>query len=77
MPMRKNSTLIYVVNRLKSEKASDISTQIDNLINNFLDGEPGAGSSPSEKTIDNILAFSRSYEVRKTENAGFVEINLN
>ena len=77
MPMRKNSTLIYVVNRIKAEKESGLSTRIDEFINNFLDGMPENGKSPSDMIIGNILNFSRCYDAKKTKSAGYVEMNLN
>lgn len=51
--------------------------QVETRINDagFWDGKPL--KSPSQKTIDNILNFSRSYDVKKTKSAGFVEMNLN
>lgn len=75
--MRKNSTLIYFVNHLKSESESDLTSEFDDLISNFLDELSEKESSPSEMTIRNILNFSRSYDVKKTESAGYVEMNLN
>lgn len=75
--MRKNSTLIYVVNRIESESKANVPSQIEALINNFFDENPVVGHSPSEKTIENILNFSRSYDVKETKSAGFVEMNLN
>lgn len=75
--MRKSSTLIYVVNRIETEKVSGQSTRIDEFINKFLDGMPDNGISPSEKIIDTILNFSRSYDAKKTKSAGYVEMNLN
>ena len=77
LPMRKNSTLIYFVNHLKSESESDLASEFDDLISNFLEELSEKESSPSEMTIRNILNFSRSYDVKKTESAGYVEINLN
>ncbi len=77
MPMRKNSTLIYVVNRIAAEKESDLSTRIDEFINNLLDEMPDNGKSPSDRIIGNILNFSRSYDAKKTKSVGYVEMNLN
>jgi len=75
--MSKNSTLIYVVNRTGADKESDLSTLMDEYINNFLDGNPEKGNSPSDRIIDNILNYSRSYDAKKTKSAGYVEMNLN
>jgi hypothetical protein len=38
---------------------------------------PDNGKSPSDRVIGNILNFSRSYDVKKTKTAGYVEMNLN
>lgn len=75
--MRKNSTLIYVVNRITAEKESDLSTRIDEFINNVLDGIHENEKSPSDMIINNILNFSRSYDAKKTKIVGYVEMNLN
>lgn len=75
--MRKNSTLIYVVNRIAAEIESDHSTRIDEFINNLLDEMPDDSKSPSDKIIGNILNFSRSYDAKKTKTVGYVEMNLN
>jgi hypothetical protein len=32
---------------------------------------------PSDRIIENILNFARSYEVYETEKTGFIEMNLN
>jgi len=77
MPMSKNSTLIYFVNHLKSECEADLTTKIDGLINNFLDELTENESSPSDNSVNNILNFSRSYDVKKTKCAGYVEMILN
>jgi len=73
--MRNHSTLIYLVNSFQSElnHLSLIETSINSASEPILKTE----SSPSDKTIENILNFARSYEVCKTENAGYVELNLN
>jgi hypothetical protein len=72
MPMRKNSTLIYIVNRFQKSEIL-----IEKRINDagIWDGDPL--KSPSQRSIDNILNFSRSYETKETKSAGFVEMNLN
>jgi len=77
MPMSKNSTLIYVVNRTGADKESDLFSLMDEYINNFLDGKPENRKSPSDRIIDNILNYSRSYDAKKTKSAGYVEMNLN
>ncbi len=75
LPMRNYSTLIYLVNNFQSEL-----TQF-NLIESDINRNPEPVSKkedgPSERIIENILNFSRSYEVCKTKKAGYVELNLN
>ena len=75
LPMGNYSTLIYLVNSFQSEFKSD------NLIETSINSTPKkmskAPDAPSDRIIDNILNFSRSYEVYETEKAGYVELNLN
>ncbi len=75
LPMRNYSTLIYLVNSFQSEfnQNSLIETSINGNSEMMSKKEEG----PSDQTIENILNFSRSYEVCKTEKAGYVELNLN
>jgi hypothetical protein len=75
MPMRNYSTLIYFVNRFQS--GSNQVNLVETSVNRFLATTPAADKTPSERSIENILNFARSYEVLETENAGFVEMNLN
>lgn len=75
MPMRKISTLIYFVNSFQSE--SDQVNLVEAGINSFLETAPMEDEMPSDRSIENILNFARSYEVLETENAGYVEMNLN
>jgi len=75
MPMRNYSTLIYFVNSFQSE--SNQVNLIEASINSFLETTPLEDELPSERSIENILNFARSYEVYETENAGYVEMNLN
>jgi len=72
MPMRRNSTLIYVVNYFQPGK-SELKKGIKS-INNETSMEL---KMPSEKSIENILNFARVYEVLETERAGQVEMILN
>ena len=68
------STLIYFVNNLQSDLEKNETNFVDDEIENLLTSmEVG----PSENSMNNILSFSRSYEVLETENAGYVEMNLN
>jgi len=75
LPMKKSSTLIYLVNSFQSELNS--TNLIETSINSNLKTMSKAKDAPSDRIIDNILNFSRSYEVCKTEKAGYVELNLN
>ena len=77
VPMRNYSTLIYFVNSFQSESDSNQVNLIEADINNYLATDPRAEKVPSEQAIENILNFARSYEVCKTKNAGYVELNLN
>jgi len=73
--MRNYSTLIYFVNSFQSE--SNQVNLVEAGINSFLATTPMADKTPSERSIENILNFARSYEVLETESAGYVEMNLN
>ena len=76
MPMR-NSTLIYFVNHFSSELDSFlVDTEIEIPENNLAEMD-NTEILPSERTIENILNFARSYEVLKTEETGYVELILN
>jgi hypothetical protein len=77
VPMRNYSTLIYFVNRFQSETESDFENLVEASVNMFLATTPVADKTPSERSIENILNFARSYEVLETENTGYVEMNLN
>lgn len=73
----RNSTLIYFVNHFSSELDSfQVDTEMDIPENNLAKMD-NTEILPSERTIENILNFARSYEVLKTEEAGYVEMNLN
>ncbi len=76
MPMR-NSTLIYFVNQFHLESESiPLESEIEN-VGNLLAMMDNTEILPSERTIENILNFARSYEVLETEEVGYVEMNLN
>ncbi len=70
--MKKHSTLIYLVNNFQT----DVETQsrVDDVIENEL---TAMEFNPSERSIENILNFARSYEVLETESTGYVEMILN
>ena len=75
--MRNNSTLIYLVSSYQSEKISDNDNLVDDGINSFLATIPDNDNIPSDMVIENILNFARSYEDYESEDAGYVEMNLN
>ena len=75
LPMRNYSTLVYLVNSFQSElnQFNVIETSINRNLETMSKNEAG----PSDRIIENILNFARSYKVCKTEKAGYVELNLN
>lgn len=77
VPMRKYSTLIYIVNANQSENISEEDRFTDDKINRFLATSSEKDKLPSELVIENILNFARSYEAFETADAGYVEMNLN
>lgn len=72
LPMKKHSTLIYLVNNFHAEEISP--NRVDDVIENPL---TAMEYGPSERSLKNILNFARSYEVLETDSAGYVEMNLN
>lgn len=77
VPMRNYSTLIYFVNGIQSESELKPDNLVDEDINGFLAMIPQDENKPSDLVIKNIMNFARSYEVYKTEEAGYVEMILN
>lgn len=75
--MKKRSTLIYFVNNFQSDFDLFYTESIDNYSENSLAKMENTEKVPSDRTIENILNFARSYEVFETEKAGFIEMNLN
>ncbi|HSO87944.1 MAG TPA: hypothetical protein VLQ91_15420 [Draconibacterium sp.] len=75
--MRNYSTLMYLVNSYQPESESNPDNLVDEFIDSFLTTIPEAENMPSDLVIENILNFARSYEVYETEDAGYVEMNLN
>jgi len=71
--MKRNSTLIYFVNKfyVKQELSK---SELDQAFENML---AEMENEPSEQSIRNILDFARSYEVLETDSTGHVEMNLN
>ena len=72
LPMKKHSTLIYLVNNFQTEETTQ--NRVDDVIENSL---TTMEFEPSERSIENILNFARSYEVLETDSTGYVEMNLN
>ena len=72
LPMKKHSTLIYLVNNFQTEEATQ--NRVDEVIENQL---TAMEFEPSERSIENILNFARSYDVLESESTGYVEMNLN
>jgi hypothetical protein len=73
--MTNDSTLIYLVNSFQSEL--NYINLIETSINSPLETTSKMEEVPSDRIIENILNFARSYEVFETEDAGYVEMNLN
>jgi hypothetical protein len=73
--MRNYSTLVYLVNSFQSELNQF--NLVETSINRNLETMSKKNDGPSDRIIENILNFARSYEVCKTEKAGYVELNLN
>lgn len=73
----RNSTLLYFVNHFSSELDSFLVEPENDIPENNLAEMDNTEILPSERTIENILNFARSYEVLKTEETGYVEMNLN
>lgn len=71
MPMKKHSTLIYLVNNFLAESTQN---KVDGFFENSLTAKK---FEPSEYSIKNILDFARAYEVLMTECTGNVEMILN
>ena len=70
--MKKHSTLIYLVNNFQTEEST--TNCVDDVIGNQL---TTMEFEPSERSIENILNFARSYEVLETKSTGCVEMILN
>ena len=74
--MMKKSTLMYFVKQFNSDSES-ISFDTDDQFERTLARMEQDEIMPSDRTIQNILDFARSYEVLKTEETGYVEMILN
>ncbi|QGY45518.1 hypothetical protein GM418_18130 [Maribellus comscasis] len=71
--MKEISTLIYFVSNFQADSENSERESLDLTLTRMEKSEVG----PSERTIENIMNFARSYEVLESEEAGFVEMNLN
>ena len=76
MPMKKISTLLFIVKKFSYRSKRD-SVIIQQSFKNGLEEMPDAPFTPSDHVIDNILGFARAYEVLETETAGYAEMILN
>lgn len=74
--MKKNSTLIYFVNRFNCDSESSMLGS-DIQVKGSLTKMENDKKMPSDRTVQNILNFARSYEVLETKEAGYVEMILN
>ena len=74
--MMKKSTLMYFVKQFNSDSES-ISFDTDDQFERTLTRMEKNEKMPSDRTIQNILNFARSYEVLETEETGYVEMILN
>lgn len=77
MPMKKISTLIFLVNKIKSELELTQNKIVNNQFEILLTGMENIEKTPSDGSIKKILDFARSYEVLETKETGFVEVILN
>ena len=72
--MRNNSTLTYLISNYKpADQNNEVNAEMEELLIT-MDSED---FSPSQRSIDNILNFARSYDVMESENTGVIEMNLN
>jgi len=70
--MKKHSTLIYLVNNFQTGEST--TNRVDDVIGNQL---TAMEFEPSERSIENIMNFARSYKVIETESTGYAEMILN
>lgn len=78
MPMIKSYTLSYCINtyqniRLDFKKVDFVGMEGDNMLQNL---HP-CSFSPSEKSIQMILNFSKSYDVMHSSITNTIEVNKN
>lgn len=72
MPMKKHSTLIYLVNKCQAQGLTF--NEVENVIDKAL---TEVVFEPSEQSIKNILDFASSYKVVETQCMRHVEMILN
>lgn len=72
MPMRKISTLTYIIKTYQNDlkKQELLSEEIFNDFNDEI-------YEPTPESIDLIMNFARSYDVMETKSTGNIELNLN
>lgn len=70
--MRKISTLIYFVSKVQSSLNKGYRERWES---SHVGCE--GGFEPSERSVQRILDFARSYETIETQTAGYVELVLN
>lgn len=79
--MYKNFTLFYLINNFSNNKISDSEKNIINIdfdaFNDVYKILDKLKFEPSQKTIDNIMNFSKSYDVIKLKSSKTIELNLN
>ena len=73
--MKRKSTLIYLVNKIKSEVTNSGLQSGSEENRNFADND--IKFEPRETAVQSILNFARSLEVRESKSTGFVEWILN
>ena len=78
MPMRKLSTLNYLINSYQAGKKEVELLQLSEEVseNDMLELDQ-SGFEPSQNSIDAILNFASQYDVLRSEKTGNIELNLN
>ncbi|MBE9467990.1 MAG: hypothetical protein IMY72_06670 [Bacteroidetes bacterium] len=79
--MNKNFTLFYLINHFSNNKIIDsekniINTDFDSF-NDVFEILEKLQYNPNQNTIDNIINFSKSYDVIKLKSSETIELNLN
>ncbi len=73
MPMVKSSTLFRKPNEQSEAAVNKVSKKQSNIFY-FIDDNM---FSPSKKSIEFILNFSKSYRTKKLKNGNYVDMNIN